>query len=196
MVGCGGLRDSVRLIVSVHLIRSSLLSFAMVASNLRRLMARQDLTVQSLAEVSGVDVRTVKSLLQSRQRPHASTLHKLAAGLGVSADELFRPVAEANGCGLSAARTFDRATNPAVAAALAAEPERFVDWTPDELDELFSRVGTGGELNENGVAAAADLIESRREVLEKAAVILDTDEADLLQGFVEMLFARVTEVGR
>jgi hypothetical protein len=81
-----------------------------------------------------------------------------------------------------------------VAAALAAEPERFVDWSADELDELFSRVGTGGELNEKGVAAAAGLIESRREVLQKAAVILDTDEAELLRGFVEMLFARVTEI--
>jgi transcriptional regulator with XRE-family HTH domain len=170
------------------------LLFAMVSSNLRRLMARHDLTVQSLAEISGVDVRTVKSLLKSRQRPHATTLHKLAAGLGVSADEFFRPVADGTGAAPAAVRTFDRSTNPAVAAALAAEPERFVDWSADELDELFSRVGTGGELNEKGVAAAAGLIESRREVLQKAAVILDTDEAELLRGFVEMLFARVTEI--
>lgn len=164
----------------------------MIATNLRRLMARYDLTVQSLAEVADVDVRTVKALLSDSQRPHASTLHKLADGLGVSADEFFQPVVQGDGRDGAAAQTFDRATNPVVAATLAAQPERFVDWTTSEIDELFSRVGTGGELNEAGVAAAVDLIESRREILEKAAIVLETDEADLLRRFIEMLFDRVT----
>jgi transcriptional regulator with XRE-family HTH domain len=164
----------------------------MLASNLRRLMARHDFTVQGLAEAAGVDIRTVKSLLHDRQRPHARTLHKIAAGLGVTADEFFQPVADAEYGESWAAAAFDRATNPVAAAVLSAHPERFADWTAGEVDELFSRVGTGGELNEQGVAAAADLIESRREILEKAAVILETEEADLLRGIVEMLFERVT----
>jgi transcriptional regulator with XRE-family HTH domain len=166
----------------------------MVATNLRRLMARHNLTVQGLAEEAGVDVRTIKSLLRSRQRPHARTLHKLAAGLGISADEFFQPLAENDRSGSVDIRAFDRATNPIAAAVLAAQPQRFADWSAEEIDELFSRVGTGGELNETGVAAAADLIESRRKILEKAAVILETDEADLLRGIVEMLYGRVTDV--
>jgi transcriptional regulator with XRE-family HTH domain len=166
----------------------------MVSSNLRRLMARRNLTVEGLAEAAGVDVRTVKSLLVSRRRPHARTLHKLAAGLGVAADEFFQPVTDQDEGGLSAARVFDRATNPIAAAAMAAHPERFAAWTAHEVDELFSRVGTGGELNEQGVAAAVDLIESRREILEKAAVILETEEADILRRVVETLFERVTDV--
>lgn len=166
----------------------------MVASNLRRLMAKCDLTVAGLAAAAEVDIRTVKSLLGSRRRPHARTLHKLAAGLGVAADEFFQPTLTGDGREPSAARRLDRATNPVAAAALAAHPERFAEWTAQEVDELFSRVGTGGELNDAGVAAAVDLIESRREVLEKVAVILETEEAELLRGIVEMLFERVTEV--
>ena len=167
----------------------------MVASNLRRLMARHDFTVQGLAAASGVDIRTVKSLLHDRQRPHARTLHKLAEGLGVTADEFFQPLADRTSGDYGAQTAFDRATNPVVSEVLAAHPERFADWTAGEVDELFSRVGTGGELNEQGVAAAAELIESRREILAKAAVVLETEEADLLRGIVEMLFERVTEIG-
>ena len=166
----------------------------MVAFNLRRLMARNDLTVEGLAEAAEVDVRTVKSLLVSRRRPHARTLHKVAAALRVSADEFFQPVPDQDGGGRVAARVFDRATNPVASSSIAAHPERFADWTAQEIDELFSRVGTGGELNEAGVAAAVDLIESRREILEKAAIILETEEAELLRGVVEMLFERVTDV--
>src|SRR5688572_17810582 len=154
----------------------------MVASNLRRLMARNGLTFESLADAADVDVRTLRSLLHSRRRPHARTLHKLADGLGVSVDELFQPMPDANDCGPAAARAFDRATNPVALAAMAAHPQRFADWTAQEVDELFSRVGTGGELNEMGVAEAVDLIESRRDVLEKAAIILETEEAEILRG--------------
>jgi transcriptional regulator with XRE-family HTH domain len=168
----------------------------MIPSNLRRLMARYDLTVGSLAEIAGVDVRTIKSLLAGRQRPHASTLHKLADGLGITADEFFLPVARENDRSLAADLDFDRATNPAATTALASAPERFVDWTAQEIDELYSRVGIGGELNEAGVLAAVEFMEGRREILEKTAILLETDEADLLRGFVEMLFARATDPAR
>jgi hypothetical protein len=167
----------------------------MVASNLRRLMARNDFTAEGLAEAALVDVRTVKSLLVHRRRPHARTLHKLAAALCVTADEFFQPLPDEDDTGRTAARVFDRATNPVAATTIAAHPERFARWTAEEIDELFSRVGIGGELNEAGVAAAVDLIESRREILEKAAVILETEEAALLRSVVQTLYERVTEVG-
>jgi transcriptional regulator with XRE-family HTH domain len=165
----------------------------MIASNLRRLMARNEWTFEALAEASDVDIRTLRSLLHCRRRPHARTLHKLAGGLGVSVDELFQPALAAED-GPHHAAAFDRATNPVALAAIAARPERFAGWTAQEVDELFSRVGTGGELNEAGVAAAVDLIESRRETLDMAAVILETEEGELLRGIVQMLYERVTDV--
>src|SRR5687768_4455220 len=43
------------------------------AENLRRLMARLDLTIESAADRAGLDPRTVKGILRG-DRPHARTL--------------------------------------------------------------------------------------------------------------------------
>ena len=157
--------------------------------NVRRLMARMNMTLQEVVEASGLDERTVRSIMQGVSRPHARTLHKLAEGLGVDVDELFQ---DSRQTGQSA---FDRATNPSVTAAIDAQPELFADWTPAEFDDLFSRVAVGGELTEAGVLAAAETIGERRQLLGQVSLILESGEADLLREFVEMLYRRVTQVG-
>ncbi len=60
------------------------------AANLRRLMARSGLTLQDVAERTGLHERTLKGILAGTNKPHARTLHRLAEGLGVNADELFQ----------------------------------------------------------------------------------------------------------
>ncbi|HWC88644.1 MAG TPA: helix-turn-helix transcriptional regulator, partial [Pirellulales bacterium] len=61
------------------------------ASNLRRLMARLNLTVREVSERTGLDQRTIKGILRGdNSKPHARTLHQLAAGLGADVDELFQ----------------------------------------------------------------------------------------------------------
>lgn len=157
-------------------------------ANVRRLMARLDLTLQEVVEASGLDERTVRSILQGVTRPHARTLHKLAEGLGVETDELFQDPYR----GSQAA--FDRATNPAVTEVIDARPELFVDWTAAEFDELFSRMACGGELTETGVAAAATAMNARRRLLHQVAVILESAEADLMRDFVALLYRRITTV--
>ncbi len=61
-----------------------------LASNLRRLMARDGVSFDELVERSGVDARTVSGLLNGRQQPQSRTLHRLAVALGVPADEFFQ----------------------------------------------------------------------------------------------------------
>jgi hypothetical protein len=61
-----------------------------LASNVRRVMARTGLTLRQVVEATGLCERTVKGLLAGKNKPHARTLHLLAAGLGVSTDELFQ----------------------------------------------------------------------------------------------------------
>jgi transcriptional regulator with XRE-family HTH domain len=160
--------------------------WATVATNLRRLMARDGLTFEDVVRASELDERTVRGVVRGRNQPHARTLHKLAAGLGVSVDELFLPV------GQPPARRFDRATNTLVKSVVAAHADRFADWSEADFDELFSRFGTGGQLTEAGVLAAADATNARREVLRQIGVILETSEAELLTSFVELLYARAT----
>lgn len=64
------------------------------ALNLRRLMARSGLTLEQVVHTTGVCERTIKVLLRGRSKPHSRTLHRLAAGLGVSPDEFFKAVEE------------------------------------------------------------------------------------------------------
>jgi hypothetical protein len=111
----------------------------------------------------------------------------LAAGLGVPVDELFRAV------GRSAPRQFDRATNTLVDSVVAAHADKFRDWSDADFDELYSRFGTGGQLTEAGVLAAAAATNAKREVLWQIGVILETADAKLLTEFVGLLYRRVTE---
>jgi transcriptional regulator with XRE-family HTH domain len=159
-----------------------------LAANLRRLMARDGVSFDNLVERSGVDARTISGLLNGRQQPQSRTLHRLAAALGVSADEFFQDSARL------AHRLFDRQTNPVVDEVIAERPELFFDWTEGDFDDLYSRFGTGGALTREGAAAAAEQINRTREVQTKVAVLLETHEGPLLADFVEMLFRRVAIV--
>lgn len=157
-------------------------------ANVHRLMARLNMTQQDVVNASGLDERTVRSILQGVTRPHARTLHKLAGGLGVEADELFQdPYRDGQAA-------FDRATNPAVATVIDAQPELFAAWTAADYDELFSRMACGGELTESGVVASAEAMNARRQLWRQVAIILESGEAELMRELVALLYRRVTAV--
>jgi transcriptional regulator with XRE-family HTH domain len=156
-------------------------------ANVRRLMAQQGLTQADVVAATGLDERTVRSLMRGMAQPHARTLHKFAMGLGVEVDELFRDSTDG-------AAAFDRATNPAVAAAIERHPTVFARWTAGEFEELTSRVGVGGELTETGALAAAEAMNDRRQLLERVALLLESSEGELLREFVAMLYRRATDI--
>jgi len=153
--------------------------------NLRRIMAGQGLDVDDVVRCSGLDARTVKGILAGATQPHARTLHQLAAGLGVSADELFQDPA------LLAWRSFDRQTNPLVDALVAARPELFAGWSLADFDELYSRVGAGGAMTAEGAAQAAEQMNAHREVHRKVALLLESSQHELLTDLVELLYEKV-----
>lgn len=157
-------------------------------ANLRRLMARLDMTLGQVVAATGLDERTVRSMLHGDTRPHARTLHKLAEGLGIDIDELFQDPYR------TGQWAFDKATNPQVTLAIENHPELFADWNDVDFAELYSRMAVGGELTETGALAAATEMNARRELLYQVSVILETGEADLLREFIGMLFRKVTRV--
>jgi transcriptional regulator with XRE-family HTH domain len=163
---------------------------ATVATNLRRIMARDNLTFELVVSATELDERTLRSLARGTTNPHARTLHKLAQGLGVSIDELFRPV------GGSASRQFDRAANSLVQGVVHEHARLFKNWSEADFDELYSRFGTGGQLTESGVLAAARTMNSKRDLYRRVSVILESSEAELLSGFIELLYFRATSVNR
>lgn len=158
---------------------------APLAENLARLLADRGWSVADLARHSAVDGRTIRGLLAGRKQPHARTLRRLADGLGVCPDEFFLDPAAL------LYRHFDRRTNPAVQEVVAAHPEVFDGWTEAEFDELHSRVGTGGALTREGALAAAKRMNQRRELVEKLAVLLETDQAEVIAGMIDLLYAKI-----
>jgi transcriptional regulator with XRE-family HTH domain len=159
---------------------------AVIATNLRRLMARNGMTFVDVVEASGLDERTIRGIVRGANHPHARTLHKLAHGLGVEIDDLFRPL------GRTAPREFDRATNSLVEAVVARHPELFKNWSDAHFDELYSRFGAGGQLTESGVLATAEAMNAKRNLWNQIGVILESGESGLLAEFVELLYRRVT----
>lgn len=158
----------------------------LIADNLRRLMARDGLTVEMLIDRTRLNRRTIKSLLQGRAtRPHAKTLNRLATGLDVCVDELFQNPSTL------AQRQFDRQTNPAVDELAARQPQLFAGWTREDFDELYSRVGTGGALTITGARQVAEAMNHKRQLQAKISLLLESSEADLLESLVEALYRRV-----
>ncbi len=156
------------------------------------------MTQVEVVKATGLDERTVRSILQGVTRPHARTLHKLANGLGVDTDELFQDPFQTNDTGLSSAEisptTFDAATNPVATKVVDVHPELFEHWTAADFNELFSRMAVGGELTEEGTLTVVRSMNERRELMYQVAVVMESNEADLMRDFVKLLFRRVTTV--
>lgn len=156
-----------------------------VACNFRRLMARDSLTYDDVVEASGLDQRTIRGIALGNKKPHARTLHQLADGLGVTADELFIDAATISSAG------FDEATNPVVRRVVHDHPHECNDWSAADFAELYSRFGHGGELTEEGVLQVIDRMNHHRDVLRRARIVLESGDAGLLADFVELLYQRI-----
>src|SRR4029078_8522219 len=98
----------------------------------------------------------------------------------------FQPVAR------TAPKRFDRATNLLVDSCVAQQPKLFRHWSQADFDELYSRFGTGGQLTEEGILAAAQATNVKRDLWRQVSVIRESAEADLRSQFVDMLYGRVT----
>jgi transcriptional regulator with XRE-family HTH domain len=154
-------------------------------ANLQRLMAAAGISMHDLARQSGVDERTIRGLMAGN-KPHARTLHRLAEGLGVSADEFFVDPTQL------LYRCFDRATNPVVTEVLEIRPELFENWNEADFDELHSRFGAGGSLTRDGVVQSVCRMNRKREAMEKLNVLFETAAGDLLGGIIDLFYEKIT----
>lgn len=153
-------------------------------------MAREGLTAGQLARRAELDERTIKAILSGQKhRPHAQTLYRLATGLEIEVDELFRDRSTTDQA------QFDEATNPHVKDLVVSRPELFIDWTQPDFEELFSQVGTGGALTPEGALEATAWINRKREIHAQVDLILETADAELLAEIVEVLYRRVVLSG-
>lgn len=156
------------------------------ATNLRRLLAESGLTIEQLAERSGLDRRTIMGVSDGNSSPHSRTIGRLAKGLGVSTNEFFLDPNRL------AYRQFDCQTNPIVEEAIESHTELFDGWTEAEFDELHSRFGAGGALTLNGALAVVREMNDSRQMHEKLATLLESGQAGLIRAIVELLYDQIT----
>lgn len=167
------------------------------AGRIRSLCAQQGWDIGELARRAQVSRTTLYQLDRRRiRRPHAATLGRIAAALGLSLADLLRPAGPepANGRELdrrAAERAFDRLTNPVVADVLDQRPELFENWSADEWDELYSTFGTGGQLTPDGVVQAAEAIARKRETVQQLHVLLETHLGDVAANMIATLYQMV-----
>ncbi len=150
--------------------------------NLLRLMAELGLSIHETAEKTGLDERTLRAILRGSNRPHPTTLHRLAEGLGVRVDEFFVDPAQL------LYRRFDQQTNPLVEEVIQKNREVFADWTEADFDELHSRMGSGGALTRNGTLEAAEEMNHKRQLHEKLSLLLESSQAELIGGIIEVAY--------
>ena len=152
--------------------------------NLLRLMAGGGLSIHQVAGQTGLDRRTIRGLLAGENKPRASTIHRLAGGLGVPVEEFFVDPAQL------LYRHFDRQTNPIVEEVLRDRGELFTGWTEADFDELYSRMGTGGGLTREGTVAAAEGMNQRRDLHRKLDLLLESSHAEVIGGMIDAAYER------
>ena len=153
--------------------------------NLRRLVAEAGISLHQVAELAGLDERTIRGILNGVKKPHARTLHRLAVGLGVSIDELFIDPAQL------LYRRFDRMTNPMVEEALSNHADLFEGWTQADFDELNSRVGTGGPLTMEGALSSVRLMNRKHELHGKLDVLLESSHSEVAGDILDVLYEKI-----
>ena len=170
-----------------------------IAARIRTECMRRGWDLQEFAERAGLSRTTVYNLERGRTtRPHTTTFGKVAAALDLPVDELMSPLSAMSDSTPSERpvetfqeRSFDVATNPAVTDIMRERPELFTGWNDDDVEELYSLFGTGGQLNHRGVVSAAEAINRKRETIRKLHVVMETPLRERAIDLIDVLFALV-----
>lgn len=156
----------------------------LVALNLRRLVAAAGMGLEEFCESSGVDPRTLRGILRMQSKPHTQTVKKLADGLGVSVDELYRD---------DSRKSIDLSNSPVIATIVKTHPSLFAQWTDEDFEELASNVGVGGAMTEEGAIKIAEQMNVDRELVRKLRIVLQTHERDLIETMLNKMYQRATQ---
>lgn len=155
-----------------------------VRRNLRRLLAKLDLSIEQACQRCGLDKRTIAAILDAKTKPRSHTISRLAKGLGVSTDEFFLEPTRL------LYRHFDSDTNPVVEEVVQSHPELFRNWTQADFEELHSRRATGGAMTTEGALDAARRMNRTRKLIHKVALIAETPKLDVVEQFVNTVFSQ------
>jgi transcriptional regulator with XRE-family HTH domain len=154
---------------------------------------RTGISLNDLSSQTGIDMPTLRRWRRSGvAQPKHEHIERLAEIFGLTDPwSLMEPEGNSHGQPPKAptnSAQLDRSTNPLVSEVHLERPELFTWFTRDDWDELFSQHGTGGPLTTEGVVAAAERINAKRDARRKFEAILETEHLDLLCKFLDVLY--------
>lgn len=179
-----------------------------LSAKIARLVEERGWNQEDFARLANLSRLTVRGIFQgTARRLHNTTVAACARALGLAVHELRhvplenllarmatpKPRVESHhaGSNTDVARLHEQATQPELLAWAEENPERARSLTADEWDELLSLQGTGGPLTELGVHHFVEQIERRRLLIDKVLTITGTDQLEVLEQFVDLLYRKV-----
>lgn len=84
-----------------------------------------------------------------------------------------------------------RQTNPLIDEVYSRNKKPFRGWTEADWNELYSQHGNGGPLTESGVIAAAEEINTLRDMRTKFEVVARSEHVNTLKLFLDSLYSQV-----
>ena len=168
-----------------------------------RLMEERGWNQEDFARIANLNRHTVREIVKNGggRRLRNATVSQCAEALGLQVNELRdlpleRLLPRMHGKRLSEEegglrRLLERAKTSDFVAWLEANKDRASQITPDEADELLMMEGPHGVISRMGVEHAIELIERKRRLMRRVALIASTEQLDMLEQFVGLLFEKV-----
>jgi transcriptional regulator with XRE-family HTH domain len=157
---------------------------------------------EDFARITKLNRQTVRQILLGQGRkPHNATVQACAKALGLSVSELRTLPLEkllprmhgqsALDGDLAVQRLLDGAQNTDLLAWLERNGERARRLTAGEVDELLGLQEQGGAMTAIGVERFVELLERKRELIDRIRVLVGTEYLGLLEQFVGVLYEKV-----
>jgi hypothetical protein len=174
-----------------------------LAGKIARLVEERGWNQEDFARIANLNRHTVREIIKNGggRRLRNATVSQCAAALGLHVNELRdlpldrllprmhgkKQPADEGGLKLLA----EKSTTPDLLAWLDRNPDRAAQLTHCEAEELLGMEGPAGALARLGVEHAVELIERRRRLMRRVAVIAGTDYVDLLEQMVGLIFEKI-----
>lgn len=174
-----------------------------LASKIARLVEERGWNQEDFARIANINRHTVREIVKNGagRRLRNATVSQCAAALGLHVNELrdlplerllprmhgTRPQEDAGGL----KRLSERSAVPELIGWMEQNRDRAAQLTPTEADELLLLQSRNGALTPSHIEHEVELIERKRRLMRRVAVIAGTEHVDLLEQFVNLLFEKV-----
>jgi transcriptional regulator with XRE-family HTH domain len=170
-------------------------------SKIARLVEERGWNQEDFARITKLNRQTIRQILLGQGRkPHNATVQACAKALGLSVSELrtlpleqllprMHGVTTRDDGALQ--RLLDSAQNADLLAWLERNADRARQLSSSEVEELLGLQEQGAALNAIGVERFVELLERKRELIDRIRILAGTEYLELLEKFVELLYDKV-----